>query len=169
MLINLQPVLVDKWGSNERQRGDIKILNIQYKIMANSTNNLASLVEIKSSTTQWHAIRLFTASNLLSPILGDRIYGSRSQIVLDKLIEINPLMEAAHMPPKIEKDLLKYLNVPSHRDTIIPVHIHLKNIYLPSFMKKDNNVNITAPIFPYFQYTLEKLEIYDKLFGENVK
>lgn len=94
--------------------------------------------------------------------MGDRIYGSRSQIVLGKLIEINPLIEAAHVPPKNEKEILDLIKIQSYRDTIIPVHVHLKEIYLPSFLKKNNHVTIKAPLFPYFEYTLDQLKIDTK-------
>ncbi|XP_015112840.1 mitochondrial mRNA pseudouridine synthase RPUSD3 [Diachasma alloeum] len=162
------PIIIDKWSKNARDRGDIKILNVQYKVLSHGTHNLASLVEIKSSTRQWHAVRLFAATVLLAPILGDRIYGSRVQHIMGKKILVNPGVDAAHMPPKLNPDLLTILKIGKGKDSMIPVHTHHREIYLPSFLQKTNTVVITAPLQPEFLWTCRQCEFNENVF-ENVK
>uniref|UniRef100_A0A0C9RU80 Rpusd4_1 protein n=1 Tax=Fopius arisanus TaxID=64838 RepID=A0A0C9RU80_9HYME len=161
------PIIINTWSANARERGDIKILNVQYKVLSHGTYNVASLVEIKSSTTVWHAVRLFAATVLLSPILGDNIYGSRVQNVLGKRLLVNVAVDAAHIPPTLDPDLLTVLKIGKNKDLMIPVHMHLREMYLPSFLRKKNNVVIQAPLHPEFLWTCRQCQFDEKIF-ENI-
>ncbi|XP_008544089.1 mitochondrial mRNA pseudouridine synthase RPUSD3 [Microplitis demolitor] len=158
----VEPVIISSWSENERARGDIKILNVQFKVLSSATHNLASLLEIKSSTSQWHAVRLFAAITLLSPILGDRVYGSRAQDVMGKFLAISPFVEAAHVPPRLDEELLQLIKITQSKTLMIPAHVHLREMFLPSFMKKGNDVSIVAPLQPGFLWTCKKLLINEE-------
>ncbi|XP_034949055.1 mitochondrial mRNA pseudouridine synthase RPUSD3-like [Chelonus insularis] len=162
---NVMPVIIKRWSHNEQKRREVKILNIQYKVLCNSTLNLASLVEIKSSTTQWHAIRLYAATELLSPILGDRIHGSRAQDVMGRFMKMNPFVEAAHVIPQLDRNLLKILRVTQGKSMMIPVHVHLREIFLPSFLRKGNDIEIKAPLHPEFLWTCRRLKFKEEIFN----
>ncbi|KAG8040716.1 hypothetical protein G9C98_002712 [Cotesia typhae] len=157
-------VIVPKWSENERARGDIKILNVQFKVLSTASHNLASLMEIKASTSQWHAVRLFAATVTLSPILGDRVYGSRAQDVMGKFLLVSPFVEAAHMPPKLDLDLLKVIKMFPTKSIMIPAHVHLREMFLPSFLKKGNDISITASPQPEFLWTCNQLGFKEQLF-----
>lgn len=124
---------------------------------------MASLLEIKSSTSQWHAVRLFAATVLLSPILGDRIYGSRAQDVLGKYINVSPFTEAAHAPPELDKDLLQHLKLTRAKTLIIPAHVHLREMFLPWFRNKGNDITITAAPQPEFLWTCQQLQMDEEI------
>ncbi|CAD6201425.1 GSCOCG00000225001-RA-CDS [Cotesia congregata] len=157
-------VIVPKWSENERARGDIKILNVQFKVLSTASHNLASLMEVKASTSQWHAVRLFAATVTLSPILGDRVYGSRAQNVMGKFLLVSPFVEAAHVPPKLDPDLLKTIKMIPSKTNMIPAHVHLREMFLPSFLKKGNDISITAPLQPEFIWTCDQLGFKEQLF-----
>ncbi|KAK0168990.1 hypothetical protein PV327_002744 [Microctonus hyperodae] len=158
-----QPHIVSNWSKNERERGDIKILNVQFKVLCAATQNLASLLEIKLSTSRWHAVRLFAATVLLSPILGDRVYGSRAQDVMGKFINISPFTDAAHVPPVLDKDLLEHLKLTPAKTLMIPAHVHLREMFLPWFQKKGNDITITAAPQPEFLWTCQQLQMNEEI------
>ncbi|XP_076635911.1 pseudouridylate synthase RPUSD4, mitochondrial [Colletes latitarsis] len=153
-----KPVIVTSWFKNAMKRGDVKILNVKFKVLSNSTLNLSSLVEIKSSTTKYHAVRLFAATFLYCPILGDNIYGSRVQKVGNTYVNVNPFLKYTDFPPKLDKELLQLLKVDAHRQPIIPAHIHLRSMVLPSFLGKGQDLTIEAPLIPPFDWTCKQLE-----------
>ncbi|XP_063980981.1 mitochondrial mRNA pseudouridine synthase RPUSD3-like [Diachasmimorpha longicaudata] len=157
------PLIINKWSNNAHERGDIKILNVQYKVLCHGTYNLSSLLEIKSSTTMWHAVRLFAAIVLYAPVLGDAIYGSRIQDIMKKKVIVSPAVDAAHAPPKINPDLLTLLKIGKNKDSMIPVHMHHREMYLPSFLRKGNDVVITAPLHPEFLWTCRQCEFNEDI------
>ena len=142
----------------EEKRNEAKVLNVEYNVLSNSIDNLSSLIEIKSSTTKWHAIRLFAATNLLSPILGDRIHASRIQNIMGTWMKVNPFVAAVDRPPRMNQKLLTLLNLSPEMQDIIPVHIHLKQIELTWYLGKDKDLVIDAPLTPAFSWTCEALD-----------
>lgn len=141
----------------QEKRGDIKVLNVEYNVLSNSIDNLSALIEIKSSTTKWHAIRLFAATNLLSPILGDRIHAQRIQNIMGTLMKVNPFVTAVDKPPRINQKLFTHLNLSTEMQDIIPVHIHLKRIELSWYFGKNEDLMIEAPLTPEFSWTCQAL------------
>ncbi|XP_015184321.1 PREDICTED: RNA pseudouridylate synthase domain-containing protein 4-like isoform X2 [Polistes dominula] len=103
-------VIDDKWSKNAEKRRAIKILNVQFKVISNSTKNLSSLIEIKASTIKWHALRLYASTRLYAPILGDNLYGSRIHNVAGKW-----LLSSSSKP-------LSSSNTSSYRDRTQIVH-----------------------------------------------
>ena len=158
-ILSLQPVIHNRWSNLEMKRQDVKLLNIEYKVLSNSTNNLSALIEIKSSTTKWHAIRLFAATKLHSPILGDRIHGSRMQNIMGTFMTVNPFVAAVDKSPRINQKLLDLLNLSSATQDIIPVHIHLRKQELPWYYGHRQDLTIEAPLTPEFAWTCEALDL----------
>ncbi|XP_015601102.1 mitochondrial mRNA pseudouridine synthase RPUSD3 [Cephus cinctus] len=152
------PVIINNWTHMEQKRRDIKILNVDFKVLSNSTQNLSTLLQIKTSTTKWHALRLFAATTLNSPILGDRIRGSLIQEVMGSRVKISPFVDAAHRPPSIKAEILELLSLSSKEQLIIPAHIHLRKLYLPSYYGRYDGLTLTAPLMPEFEWTCEKLQ-----------
>lgn len=136
----------------------MKILNVEFNVLSNSTLNLCSLVEIRSSTTKWHALRLFASTFLYSPILGDNLYASRIQKVGDTYVQVDPFQESTELPAKVDKPILELLNIESSQQHIIPVHIHLRSLGLPSFLGKGKDLIVEAPLIPPFDWTCKQLQ-----------
>lgn len=132
-------------------------MNVNYKLLSNSTHNLSSLIQIESSTKRWHCIRLFASIMIYSPILGDNHYGSRVQKIMKTWMKVNPLAESCLNMPKIDKQLLELLKLTPHQQEIIPVHLHLKSIYLDGFGKEKKNLVLEAPLPEYFNWTCQQL------------
>lgn len=124
-------------------------------MLSNSTFNLCSLVELKSSTHAKNAIRLFAATYLYSPILGDNIYASRIQKIGNTYVRVDPFLSCPGLP-KLDMKLLRLLNVRVKQQEIIPAHIHLKSVVLPSFFGK--TLTIEAPLMPPFDWTCKQLD-----------
>lgn len=152
-----QPVFVTKWSKNEEKRRDIKVMNVNYKLLSNSTHNLSSLIEIDSSAKLWQCVRLFASIMLYSPILGDNYHGSRVQEIMGTWLKINPFAESCECLPKVNRQLLELLELTPSRQEIIPVHLHLRNMYLDSFGKDKKNVVLEAPLTHPFDWTCKQL------------
>lgn len=155
--ICFQPVILTQWAKNAAKKNEVKILNVKYKLLSNSTHNLSSLIELAVSTRKWHAIRLFASTMLYSPILGDNYHGSRVQEIMGTWIRVDPFAESCWELPKLNKQLLDLLGINESQQDIIPVHIHLRNIDLLSFGNKGNNITLEAPLIDPFNWTYRKL------------
>jgi 23S rRNA-/tRNA-specific pseudouridylate synthase len=91
----VQPVVVRKWSKCAMKRGEVKVFRVEHRTLCKQ--NLASLVEICPSATKWHFLRVYLA-HLLSPVLGDNLYGSRVHQVMGMPLGINPCSDAARGP-----------------------------------------------------------------------
>lgn len=161
--MHFQPVILTQWTNNAVKRNEVKILNIDYKILSNSTHNLSSLIEIVSSAKQWGAVRLFTSTMLYSPILGDNIHGSRVQEIMGTWLRVDPFADSCWNMPKINQQLLDLLDVTPSQQEIIPVHIHLRSMHL-IFGKEKKDIIIEAPLMDPFDWTCKQLKF--KIPGE---
>ncbi|XP_076279676.1 pseudouridylate synthase RPUSD4, mitochondrial isoform X2 [Lasioglossum baleicum] len=157
-------VLVTSWSKNSWKQGDVKILNFEYKVLTYSTSNLCSLIEIRASSNKQHAIRLFAATFLYAPILGDNLNGSRIQKVGNTYVQVDPFLEFTKLPPVLNKTIYRLLDVQTNQQHIIPAHIHLKSIDLPSFIGNGKDLKIEAPLMPPLDWTCRQLKLnYSKI------
>lgn len=139
------------------KRNEVKILNVNYKVLSNSTQNLSSLIEMNASTKKWHCIRLFASTMLYSPVLGDNYHGSRIQELMGTWVKVNPFADSCWDLPKINSELLGLLNIRYKEQEIIPAHIHLRSATLASFGKQKEDVILEAPLMPPFDWTCKQL------------
>ncbi|XP_029167521.1 mitochondrial RNA pseudouridine synthase RPUSD4-like [Nylanderia fulva] len=152
-----KPIILTKWSYNAVKRQEVKILNINFRIISNSTHNLSSLIEMEASTKKWHSIRLFASTMLYSPILGDNYHGSRAQEIMGTWIKVNPFAESCWDMPQLNKQLLQLLDINENQQEIIPTHVHLRNIYLTLFGREKKDIELEAPLIHPFDWTCEQL------------
>ncbi|XP_014481888.1 PREDICTED: RNA pseudouridylate synthase domain-containing protein 4-like [Dinoponera quadriceps] len=152
-----KPIFMTHWSKNEEKRGDVKIMNVKYKLLSNSTNNLSSLIEIESSARKWQCIRLFASIMLYSPILGDNYHGSRVQEIMGTWMKVDPFAESSWDLPKINRQLLELLELSPRQQEIIPVHLHMRSMNLFSFGKEKKNIVLEAPLIHPFDWTCKQL------------
>lgn len=131
-------------------------MNVDHKVLSNSTHNLSSLIEIDSSARKWNAIRLFTSTMLYSPILGDNIHGSRVQELMGTWLRVDPFADSCWSMPKINQQLLNLLCVTPNQQEVIPTHLHLRSVHL-IFGKEKKNIIIEAPLMDPFDWTCKQL------------
>jgi 23S rRNA-/tRNA-specific pseudouridylate synthase len=105
----VQPVVMQKWSKNAVKRGEVKVVRVEHRTLYRQ--DLASLVEICPSATKWHFLRVYLA-HLLSPVLGDSLYGSRVHQMMGVPISINPCSDAAR-GPKVKIPLFLQNNINS--------------------------------------------------------
>ncbi|KYN08111.1 PREDICTED: RNA pseudouridylate synthase domain-containing protein 4-like [Cyphomyrmex costatus] len=158
-----KPVILTQWSNNSWKRDEVKIMNVDYKVISNSTHNLSSLIEIVSSSRKWHSVRLFTSTMLYSPILGDNIHGSRVQEVMGTWLKIDPFADSSWDLPKLNRQLLDLLDIKPSQQEIVPVHIHLRSVHL-IFGKEQKDLIIEAPLIHPFDWTCKQLQF--KIPGE---
>lgn len=132
------------------------MLNVEFKIISNSTNNLSSLIEMKASTTKWHALRLFASTRLYAPILGDNIYGSRVRNVAGEWLLTSPFASINNNLPQMNSELLEILYLNRAKQELIPCHVHARSIILPKF--KGKSLTIEAPLIPPLDWTCKRLK-----------
>ncbi|XP_012215382.2 pseudouridylate synthase RPUSD4, mitochondrial-like [Linepithema humile] len=160
-------IILPQWSKNLVKKNIIKIFNVDYRVISNSTNNLSSLIEMEASTKVWHSLRLFASIMLYSPILGDNYHGSRVQEVMGTWVRIDPFAESCWDMPKINRQLLELLNVRQNQQEIIPVHIHLRNVRLISFGEKRKDIVLEAPLIHPFDWTCKQLKFKNVPYEEN--
>lgn len=146
-----------QWSNNNVKNDKVKIMNVDYKVISNSTHNLSSLIEIVSSARKWHCIRLFASTMLYSPILGDNIHGSRVQEIMGTWLKIDPFADSTQNLPKINRQLLELLDMKLSQQEIIPAHIHLKSVHL-IIGKEKKDLVIEAPLMDPFDWTCKQLK-----------
>lgn len=161
-----QPVVVRNWSKNAVKRGDVKVFRVEHHTLCK--NNLASLVEISASATKWHFLRVYLA-HLLSPVLGDSLYGSRVHQVMGVHLAINPFSDAARGPKKLPQELQAALSIKPGQEVIIPTHLHLRRLTLPHYLGKDNDFIIEAPLPSSFQWTCQSLGLNPDYDAKNVR
>ncbi|CAK9831053.1 Pseudouridylate synthase RPUSD4, mitochondrial [Anthophora retusa] len=152
---NRKTILTRSWTSNEEKYRRVKIFKARYEIISNSTFNLCSLLKLRASTENRHAIRLFTSTFLYTPVLGDNIYSSRIQKLGNTYTNVDPFLSAPGLP-NLDEKLLQLLEVHLKQQEIIPAHIHLQSTMLPSLFGED--VFLQAPLPPFFNWTCKQLE-----------
>jgi 23S rRNA-/tRNA-specific pseudouridylate synthase len=91
----VQPIVVHKWSKNAVKRGDVKVIRVEHRTL--HKQDFASLVEVCPSATKCHFLRVYLA-HLVSPVLGDNLYGSRVHQVMGVPVAINPCSDAARGP-----------------------------------------------------------------------
>lgn len=72
-------------------------------------------------------------------------------------MKVDPFAESTLNLPKINKELLNLLNVKESQQEIIPTHVHMRNVILPSFGKKKEDLILEAPIIHPFDWTCKQL------------
>lgn len=152
-----QPIILTQWSKNAVKRNDVKIMNIEFKILTNSTHNLSSLIEIVSSARLWNGIRLFASTMLYSPILGDNIHGSRIQEMMGTWVKVDPFANSCWNLPKINRELLDLLQVTPSQQEIIPAHLHMRGVHL-IFGNEKKDIVIEAPLRDPFDWTCKQLK-----------
>lgn len=148
-------IISDKWSSNEAKQHKIKLFNVNFKLISNSTNNLSSLIEIKSSTLKWHALRLYAATRLFAPILGDNLHCNRIQKIAGTWLLVNPFVRFVNSEIPT-KELLELLELTRNKRELIPCHIHARRILLMKFAGKED-LMLEAPLIPPFNWTCKQL------------
>ncbi|XP_047364770.1 mitochondrial RNA pseudouridine synthase Rpusd4-like isoform X2 [Vespa velutina] len=149
-------VIEEKWSKKAEKRREIKVLNIEFNIISNSTNNLSSLIEMKASTIKWHALRLFASTRLYTPILGDNIYGSRIQNIAGKWLLVSPFAKTNNNLAEVNPKLLEILYLTKAKRELIPCHVHARSVILPKF--KGESLTIEAPLISPFDWTCRQLK-----------
>ena len=86
---------------------------------------------------------------------------------MGKWVNVSPFVEAARVPPKLDKTLLQLLRISPTKQSIIPAHIHLREIFLPKYKSKEKDVILTAPPMPEFTWTCKKLQFKHELFQQH--
>lgn len=149
-----QVILETNWSKKSMKRQDIFPTFVEYSTL--QKGSLCSLVELKTSRTKWHFIRIYSAY-LLSPVLGDHLYGGRVQKVLGIPVAISPYSDHAKLPQRLSKELVAVLELKPGEDLIIPAHIHFKNLILRNYEGKNNDLLIDTPLPEYFLWSCKKL------------
>lgn len=150
--------MLTEWSNNSLKKNIIKIFNVDYKVISNSTHNLSSLIEMEASTKKWHSIRLFASTMLYSPILGDNYHGSRIQEVMGTWLRVDPFADSCWDMPKLNRQLLELLDIRKSQQEIIPVHTHLRSIRLASFGNEKKDIVFEAPLIDPFDWTCKQLK-----------
>ncbi|KAJ9600849.1 hypothetical protein L9F63_000961 [Diploptera punctata] len=151
-----KPFVLHSWSKTSVEKGLVKVVRVQYNALI--TQHLASLVEISCSARKWHFLRVYLA-HLLSPILGDHLYGNRVHYVMDTLLPVNHFSDSAKGPQKLHPDLKVILGIKRGEEQHVPMHLHLKKLIIPDFTTKKTDFIIEVEPPEYFRSTCQRLNL----------
>ena len=114
-------------------------------------------MEIDVFSMRRHFLRVYF-SYLLSPILGDHLFGNRVQTIMGKRLAISPIQaDRLGTFQKIPKDILTLLGLTD--SARVPTCLHLNQMQLARFTDKNSNLVLTAEPPIYFQQVCKTLDL----------
>lgn len=144
-----QFAIVKEYSNRKVADGLVREFRVYYKTLS-SGEEPCSLLEIDVSSVKKHFLRIYLA-HLLSPVLGDHIFGNRVQEIMGKRLAISPLQaDNLSIFQKIPTEILTRLKVPE--GGTIPNCLHLSQMTLAKFASQDSNLVLKANPPPCFQY-----------------
>lgn len=151
--------LVKEYSKNKVKKGEIKPLILEHSTISES--DYASRLIISTTCTKHHSVRVYAATEIVSPILGDHIFGKFVRTILGKPVLIDQFSPTAQQPQKLPTDLLSRLELSSRNDIEIPLHLHLFRVKLKDFFGKNKHLEFSAKPPDYFIWTCEILHLND--------
>ncbi|XP_067008389.2 mitochondrial mRNA pseudouridine synthase RPUSD3 isoform X2 [Anabrus simplex] len=155
-----QPVIMNEWSRNAVSRKEVFPITVKHMTLQQS--HLASLVELQPSLNKWHFLRVYMAY-LLSPILGDNLYGSRVRNVLGVPLSVSPFSDTAKQSQRLSKEVLAALDLKPSDEVIIPTHLHLHQVTLLDYKGKGRHLQVLAPLPESFLWTCRQLHLRESL------
>lgn len=152
-----KPIIIDEWSNTQYKEGLIRILRVQFKVLSVAYKDLASLIQIQTSTKKWHSVRLFAAHRLLSPVLGDNVHGLSVKTIMGKKILATEYIHSNTLKPRLDNELLKQLRFTRNMQELIPAHVHLRSVYLTNLWRNGKDILIEAPLTDPFKWTCDQL------------
>lgn len=153
-----KPVVLYKWSTTSVKRGLVKVIRVEHNTLY--SQDLASLVEISPSATKWHFIRVYLAQ-LLSPVLGDHLYGNRVHYIMNTFLPVNHFSDSAKGPQRIHPELKTILSIEPGQEKLIPTHLHLHKLVIPRYTTKNKDFIIEVAPPDSFQRTCHLLKLLE--------
>lgn len=148
----MQPVIKEKYTNKSLKKGSATEFRVAHRTVAScSTDDWeASLVEIDTSSTKNHFLRVYL-SHTLSPILGDHIYGNRVQVVLGTRMAIGAIQaDKLSTFQKIPANML--IKLSAENSELVPNCLHLRTMTLAKFLSNKSHLVITADPPEHFRH-----------------
>ena len=169
----LEPVIERILVNNKlfkRRDQKLKRIAVNAEIVSKSPKGQSTLVKIEPSSLQYSFIQIYMA-DLLSPIIGDSIYGHRAKMLMGKMVKVNPelLPDVNSRLQNLPESMLSQLGLRSGEEHMLPLHLHLGRVHLPGYFGGSNHLTIHAPPRPFFKGTAEMLniDIPEHIFEDN--
>uniref|UniRef100_A0A1B6DM60 Pseudouridine synthase RsuA/RluA-like domain-containing protein n=1 Tax=Clastoptera arizonana TaxID=38151 RepID=A0A1B6DM60_9HEMI len=156
-----KPILLREWSNNAVKRGEVLLTTFSYQLLRESEDSRMTLVEIRCDRKKWHCVRLFCSNFLLTPVLGDNLYGGRVKNVMGVTLPVNHWSKVSEEPQKLSSEVLSILEVTKEDLKIIPTHLHLSKVILPHYDKKGLNLELVATPPDFFTWTCQKSSLVD--------
>uniref|UniRef100_A0A131XWP3 Uncharacterized protein n=1 Tax=Ixodes ricinus TaxID=34613 RepID=A0A131XWP3_IXORI len=154
-----QAVIVRDFGSASVKKGTVKPVTVECRTLAKNPTLSVSLLEIATTSAQWHFFRAYSASKA-SCVLGDLSYASHVANVLGKPMLLSPGAAAASTPQSLPEAVCRRLEVAEgirgHR--MVPAMVHYRSLLLPHYRGKGEHLLLVDPGLPrHFAWTLDRL------------
>ncbi|KAK3914790.1 Mitochondrial RNA pseudouridine synthase RPUSD4 [Frankliniella fusca] len=149
------PLILSHWGANEVKRREVNVGCVNHKVIAKSES--AALVLVSTWQLRHHCPRMFLSDIMLSPVLGDNMFGPRVSSLFEKPVLIKPWHAPAvkALPPL----LLQTLNVRSGAESLIPLHFHLHELVLHGYLKDGSDLVLHSEPPDFFLWTQKRLNL----------
>ncbi|XP_066902065.1 mitochondrial mRNA pseudouridine synthase RPUSD3 isoform X2 [Halyomorpha halys] len=148
---------VTEYSKIKVRNGEIKPVKLEHSTLSES--EYASRLMISTTTRKLHSVRVYAATEIVSPILGDHVFGRFVRYVLRKPVLIDQFSPVAQQAQKLPPDLLSKLELSSRNDIEIPLHLHLCRVQLKNFLGKNEHLEFRAKPPDFFIWTCEVLHL----------
>merc|ERR1711963_201624 len=104
---------------------------------------------------------LVYCADLLSPVIGDQLFGYRVRLVSGKKVRVSPQQapDANSKVQNLPQWMLQKIALNPGEEHVLPLHLHLGRVHFPRFFGKSRDLTIRALPRPYFLGTAEMLGI----------
>lgn len=161
---------------------EIKRFSVRTETLSKSEGGMAALVSVEPTTTAWNLILVYM-TEMLSPVLGDRMFNYRVRKVLGRRVKVNHGASPSGYDASIQKlphwfvERLGLKGV-SDAEGLLPTHLHLFRTAIIDFYGPGKDLVVHAPPPPYFDLTAksfglnldyEELKLNDSINYKSVK
>ncbi|XP_075238428.1 mitochondrial mRNA pseudouridine synthase RPUSD3-like [Lycorma delicatula] len=152
--------LTKKYSHASVLKSRVKVASVESHLLSTNENQSAALLNLVTNQKKWHFVRLFLATYLLSPAIGDHIFASRVKKIMGMAVPVDHWNPSTLQPQKLDKNLLKSLELLPGSEKFIPTMIHLSEVKLIGFPKRSQDLVLSAPPPQYFTWTLNRLGLH---------
>ncbi|XP_065213554.1 pseudouridylate synthase RPUSD4, mitochondrial-like [Planococcus citri] len=154
---NLKKVItLEEYSSNSSKSHKVFPLRIHYRVLDVNEELKISLLKLTANRNKWHCLRLYCATNLLSPCLGDWLFSPRVRYINNVAVLADPFNPIADSPVDLPDKILEALQIRKNDQKSIPLHMHLSKLDLSS-IGVDNTFIAKPP--EHFLWSCQQLGI----------
>lgn len=150
-------VFVEKYSTSASKANKVFPLFMHHKILSVNEELKVSLVQLTVNRNKWNCLRLYCATKLFAPCLGDWLMGSRVRYINEIPVLVDAFNPVTNSGPILSDKILNALQIKKHDQSSVPLHMHLSRVDLPRY-GRDGKIFIAEPS-EHLQWSCQQLGV----------